>query len=299
MKKLLFVMVVMFMLAGGLVVADPLDWGGTFTFKLGANPKNLLFDHTLPAEFADASAALDVSLDENTIVHTSIAGLSGGDVTVGDTYLQQNWGFMTTKLGTTAYDSPGYATSNKEYESKTKGAGGPGIVAEIPIGYITIGAAKFFDSPFAIGAKYCNGPIDLLSIYYSGDVQSTGDQKFDRVIHSVAGAAKVIFGNFSTGAGIRIDDSIWSYGVGAKLAFAPSWIAMGVGVEDQAASFGIDTGLEFDKWGGLVSVGYIEGLDSINTNIWYKPTVVKYKLGYDYKPNEVADEVYIEVSADF
>ncbi len=55
MRKILFLLAV-FVFAGGFAMAGPIEWGGSFTFRLGANPENLLFDHTVPADFADVSA---------------------------------------------------------------------------------------------------------------------------------------------------------------------------------------------------------------------------------------------------
>ena len=295
MKKLLL-LVVVFMFVGAFALAEPIDWGGSFTFKLGANPKDIMYDHTVPKEFADMSADIEAQIDDTNLLHTSIKGISGSDdgVTIGDTYLKTDWGFMTTKLGTTDYDSPGYAVSDKEYELKTKGAGGPGIVYEVPIGNFTIGAGKFFDPCIGgIGIKYSNGIVDLLAITYHGDVIEEGN-----MIHTISGALKIVSGDIAVGAGICYDDDIMAYGIGAKYSLAPTWIAYGIGIEEGEIKMGADTGLDFTTYGGLIAVSHVEKIDEVNVNVWYKPNVVKFKIGYDWKADE-DDEVFIEVSADF
>lgn len=299
MKKVL-ILAALFVFAGGLLFAGPIEWGGSFTFRVGANPRNMRFEHTIPEDFADMSADIEAQIDDANLLHTSIGGVSGGEVTIGDAYLQTEWGFMTTKLGNTAYDSPGYGVSSKDYETKTKAAGGAGYVIDVPLGNFTISGGQFFSDPcmFSVGAKYSNGVVDTASIYYSGDVQANGGGKYARMAHAVAGGTKLVFGDFSTGAGIRVDDKIWAYGAGIKYAFAPSWVAVGVGVEDGAASYGADTGLAFDVWGADVAVSYVEEFNEANLSAWYKPGVVKFKTGYDWNA-DIPDEIFFEVSADF
>ena len=251
----------------------------------------------MPADFADVSADIEAQIDDNNLLHTSIGGISGGDVTIGDAYLQTDWGFFTTKLGNTAFDSYGYAISNKEYESKTKGAGGPGVSIEVPIGNFTVGAGKFFDSPYAIGIKYSNGLLDTVGFYYAADVLYPGE-----VVHAIAGSLKIVAEGLSIGAGIRWDDGLTAGGVGAKYDFGIPHIATGVGTEETIegveTKFGADAGLTFDLWGTDIAVSYFKEIDEVNISAWVKPGVVKLKLGYDIKPLDI-DEVYIEVSADF
>ena len=299
MKKLLL-LVIIFMLVGAVAFAGEIDWGGSFTFKLGANPKNVLFDHTVPKEFADMSADIEAQIDDNNLLHTSIKGVSGSDdgVTIGDTYLKTDWGFMTTKLGTMDHDSMGYAVTSKEYELATKGIGGPGVYAETVQGPFTISASKYFDSPFGIRTKYSKGIIDGLGIYYSGDVQASEGRVYTETISTVAIAGKVVIGNFSSGGGIKVEDKVWAHGMAAKYSFAPSWIAWGYGYEAGDFKYCVDTGLEFDTYGADLAVSHVEKIDEVNISAWYKPNIIKLKAGYDWKADE-NDEVFIEVSADF
>jgi len=295
MKKVL-ILVALFVFAGGLLFAGPIEWGGSFTFKLGANPRNISFDHTAPGEFADISADFEVQIDETNLLHTSVGGTDG--ISVGDTYLQSDWIIFTTKLGTTAYDSFGYAVSDKEYEVKANSIDGAGVSIEIPIGGFTIGAGKFFDPCIGgVGASWENDILGI-GVNYVGDFTV----KDETWAHTVSGGVKVALGDFSSGAGIRYDDTVWAGGVGAKYDFGVPHIAAGVGIEQTddgtETKFGADTGFEFDTWGGLFSASYVEMIDVINMSIWYKPGVVKFKTGYDWNA-EAVDEIYIEVSADF
>ncbi len=296
MKKLLL-LVIIFMFVGVFAFAGQIDWGGSFTFRLGANPKDMGFDHSVPADFADVSADIEAQIDDNNLLHTSIGGISGSDdgVIIGDTYLKTDWGFMTTKLGNTAYDSPGYGVSNKEYELKTKGTGGPGVAIEVPIGNFTIGAGKFYDPCIGgIGVKYSNGIIDTLALTYHGDIINND---YD-MIHTFTGGIKIVLDDFSSGAGIRIDDSVFAYGFGAKYSFSPAWIAAGVGIEAGEVKIGANTGFDLETWGHDFVVSYVEQIDEVNISAWYKPNVVKMTIGYDWKVDE-DNEVFIEVSADF
>ncbi len=301
MKKLLILVVALFMMVGRLLVAGPIEWGGSFTFRAGIVPgdyKNV----DGPGDLADISADFEVQIDETNLLHTSVGATSGNAITVGDTYLQTNWLFMTTKLGVTDYGTPGSVVSNKEYESKTKATEGPGLSAEVLIGNFTAGGAVTIDNSYGAGIKYSNGFIDSVGVGYIANIVN------DELIHVVAGSVMVVIDGFSSGASLRYDDGIWSTGIGAKYDFGVPHIAAGVGVEniesgggntaDLETKFGADAGLTFDIWGADIAMSYFEEIDEVNISAWVKPGVVKLKLGYDIKPLDV-DEVYIEVSADF
>lgn len=303
MKKLLFLfMVVIFVLVSGFALAGPIEWGGSFTFRVGADPKNLK-EVDGPGALADISATLEAQIDETNLLHTSVAGTTGNEVKVGDAYLQSGWLIMTTKLGITDYGTPGCAVTNKEYETKTKATTGAGISAEVPIGNFTIGGAASIENSYGVGVKYSGGFIDTIGAGYIANIVN------DELIHAIAGSIKVVIGGLSSGASLRYDDGIFSTGIGAKYDFGVPHIAAGVGVEniesgggdtaDLETKFGADAGIKFDKWGADVAMSYFEEIDAVNVSGWYKPGVVKVKVGYDFKPLEEADEVFIEISADF
>ena len=85
MKKLfVLMMVVLFMMAGGLLFAGPIEWGGSFTFRAGIVPGDYR-NVDGPGDLADISADFEVQIDETNLLHTSVGATSGNKITVGDT----------------------------------------------------------------------------------------------------------------------------------------------------------------------------------------------------------------------
>ena len=295
MKKILLIVVAMLFITVGAFAIEP-DFTGDFTFELRANPQDPGFDHTAPVDFVAISADIDGIVDDNNMIHTSISGTSGGPVEVGDAYLETAWGFMTTKLGNAAYDSQDYGVSSKAYETKARGIAGGGVFAEVPLRDFTVSGAKTFGAPDcagAVGVAYSSGIIDSIGISYFPDV------KADRQLyHAFTISGKVIIDDLSAGAGFRYDNEAVAYGGGVRYDLSPTWIAAGVGVEEDIISIGADTGLDFETWGGSVAIGYIEKVDCVNFEAWYKIGEVTLTGGYDY--NESAnDEVFAKVTASF
>jgi len=300
MKKLIIVLAFIFVFTSLSIFAIQPDFTGDFTFELRANPKDLFFDHSAPAEFADINAAFDFKVDDYNTVHTEIGGVSGGSLDIKDAYLKTEWGFMTTELGDICYESMGYVLSSKEYESKTKDIEGPGVFVEIPIGeMVTLSGAKTLDPCYGgFGLKFSSGIIDGIGISYFADVLNNNwdyEQTFTV-------SSKIIVDEFSLSAGFRHEDllteNVFVYGIGAKYNLNAVWFAGGIGVEEKVVSIGLDTGVDLVIWGGQIAVGIVEKLDCVNVEGWYKIGEVKLTGGYDYNV-QAKDELFVKVEASF
>ena len=293
MKKVILLVVAIVVMLGMVAYAEPLDFSGDFLYEIRAVTEPELKDLKSNDSFGSIWATLEGAVDDNNTMTVMVSNTMGNAILVDGIFLTTEWGFMTSKLGSIALYSAGYAVTVKEYESKTIGIAGSGATVSVPFGDFVFDAGKTLEANCEYGFKagYTAGAIELAEVAYMGDNQ------IDDWKHSFAASVKVVSGDLSAGAGFTYQDAL-AYGVGAKYAFSPAWIAAGFGVEDDTMSIGADTGVDFDIWGAKVAVGFVEKFDNANIEAFYKIGEVTLTGGYDYNVT-AADEVYTKVTASF
>lgn len=294
-----FIMILVFVFAAAMAFAVQPDFTGSFEFEFRAPTDSVLFGHGSPQGvddlgFAYISTDMDFKVDDNNLIHTSMSAYSNDVIKLGDAYLQTAWGFMTTKLGNTGYDSFDYGLSNKAYETFTGSISGKGIYAEVPLGIFTLAGSKLIDPCIGgFGIKYSNGAIEGIGISWIIDVEKDVPTK-----HALTASGKIVAGDISAGAGLKWDDGDFSYGAGIKASLSPTWIAIGAGISDGDLKLGADTGLAYDTWGIDLILSHVEKINAVTLDAWKKIGAVTFKTGYDYKA-DADDEIFAKITASF